>query len=183
MASRTIPTDLENCVLGFIAQNQPCTAYTVRKCLGESLSSYWSDSAGSIYPLLERLRQKKWILVKEEAFGTRVRKRYRLSTSGKRRLDRWLSAPVSPTAAAHTYDPLRTPVFFLDLVDPQHRRGYLEDALRVTSRILAQHREELESVLETSSRYEILGREGAIGELEARARWLRRGLETEGTVS
>ena len=177
MPPRSTPTELEHCVLGFIAQHQPCTAYIVRKCLGESLSSYWSSSAGSVYPLLERLRRKAWVLVREEIFGTRVRRLYRLGAAGRRHLDRWLSAPVSPVAAAHTYDPLRTPVFFLDLVGDEPRREYLEDALRQTSRVLAQHREELESVREKGSPCEILGREGAIEELEARSRWLRRGLE------
>lgn len=177
MAPRTVATELERCVLGFIAQEQPCTAYTVRKRLGESLSSYWSNSAGSIYPLIERLESRKWILVREEAFGSRVLKRYRLSASGKRQLETWLSAPVSREAAAHTYDPLRTPVFFLDLVDAKQRRGYLEDARRETERNLVLHRTDLEAIRKDASPYEILGREGAIGELEARLHWIRRGLE------
>jgi DNA-binding PadR family transcriptional regulator len=176
MAPRTGGTELERCVLGFIAQEQPCTAYTVRKRLGESLSSYWSNSAGSIYPLIERLVSRKWLLVREEAFGTRVLKRYRLSAAGRRQLEAWLSAPVSPAAAAHTFDPLRTPVFFLDLVDAEQRRAYLEDARRETERNLKLHRADLEAVRKDASRYEVLGREGAIGELEARLRWIRRGL-------
>ena len=116
--------------------------------------------------------------MKEEAFGTRILKRYRLSASGRRQLDRWLSAPVSREAAAHTYDPLRTPVFFLDLVGEEQRRDYLEDARRETELNLARHRMDLEKVREDSSPFEILGREGAIGELEARLRWIRRGIET-----
>lgn len=177
VGSRTEATELERCVLGFIAQEQPCTAYVVRKRLGESLSSYWSSSAGSIYPLFERLELRKWILAKEEAFGTRMLKRYRISASGRRQLERWLSAPVSRQAAAHTYDPLRTPVFFLDLVGVEQRRGYLEDARRETEANLARHRDDLEAVRQIASPYEILGREGAIGELEARLRWIGRGLE------
>ncbi len=169
-------TELECCVLGFIAQEQPCTAYAVRKRLGVSLSSYWSSSAGSIYPLLRRLGRRGWILVKEEPFGTRIRKSYRLSTSGRRQVERWLSAPVSSDAAAHTYDPLRTPVFFLDLVNPDQRRGYLEDARRQTEVNLSHHRAELAEVRSHSPPFEILGREGAIGELEARLDWIRKGL-------
>jgi DNA-binding PadR family transcriptional regulator len=178
MSSRTEATELERCVLGYIAQEQPCTAYTVRKRLGESLSSYWSSSAGSIYPLFERLESRKWILAKEQAFGTRVLKRYRISASGRRQLERWLSAPVSRQAAAHTYDPLRTPVFFMSLVGVEQRRAYLEDARRETESNLERHRQDLEHARQSSSVYEILGREGAIGELEARLRWIRRGLET-----
>lgn len=169
-------TELECCVLGYIAQEQPCTAYAVRKRLGSSLSSYWSSSAGSIYPLLERLRRRRWILVSEEPFGKRIRKRYRLSASGRRQIERWLSAPVSSRAASHTYDPLRTPVFFLDLVDPDRRRDYLEDARRQTEATLSGHRRELAEVRSQSSPFEILGREGAIGELEARLEWIRKGL-------
>ena len=177
MAPATATTELERCVLGYIAQEEPCTAYTVRKLLSASLSSHWSGSAGSIYPLLERLEKRKLLLVTQAAFGTRVRKHYRLSAAGRRELVRWLSAPVSTEYAAHTHDPLRTPVFFLDLVDADRRRSYLEDAERQTRLNLERHRAELEALGADCSPWEILGREGAIGELESRLQWLRRGLE------
>lgn len=177
MATRSEATVLEHCVLGFIAQDQPCTAYQVRKRLGSSLSSYWSNSAGSIYPLLERLRKRGWMKVTEEAFGTRIRKHFRLTASGRKELDRWLSAPVAPEDAAHTYDPLRTPIFFLDLVDPAQARGYLEDAERKTVLNLAKHRKELKEIRQEGAPLEIFGREGAIGEIEARLKWIRRGLD------
>ncbi len=177
MAPRSKATVLERCVLGFIAQDQPCTAYQVRKRLGSSLSSYWSNSAGSIYPLLERLQERGWTKVTEEAFGTRVRRHFRITTSGRDELNRWLSAPVEPEDAAHTYDPLRTPIFFLGLVDPAQARAFLEDAEEKTVEVLAEHRVELRQMREEETPLEILGREGAISELEARLKWIRRGLD------
>lgn len=176
MTTKSKATVLELCVMGFIAQDQSCTAYQVRNRLGSSLSSYWSNSAGSIYPLLERLLKRKWITVDEEPFGTRIRKRYQLAKLGKRELNRWLSAPVAPEDAAHTYDPLRTPIFFLDLVDQDQARCYLVDAELKTIQNLAKHRAELKEISKKGSPLECFGREGGIGELEARLKWIRRGL-------
>jgi DNA-binding PadR family transcriptional regulator len=177
--SRIRSTELERCVLGFIAQQQPCTAYAVRKALGASLSSYWSASAGSIYPLLERLADRGWIGVREDAFGSRTRRRYTLLARGRQEIERWISAPVSGASAAHTYDPLRTPVFFMDLIEADARRRYLEDAEAQTLHNLSLHRADLRAVRDTSSPWEVLGREGAIAELEARLKWIRRGLRLD----
>lgn len=177
MTARTALTELEGCVLGFVAQEQPCTAYTVRKRLSTSLSSYWSNSAGSIYPLLERLAERKWLLVSEEAFGTRVRKSYRISAAGRRRLRRWLSAPVSRPAAAHTYDPLRSMLFFFELIDAKTRREFLQDAKDETEQNIRAHRQQLEELRAERTPYQILGREAAIGELENRLKWIRKAME------
>jgi DNA-binding PadR family transcriptional regulator len=176
VGNRNEPTELELCVLGLVAQEGPCTTYVVRKHLDRSLSSYWSSSAGSIYPLMERLLQRGWILVREDAFGTRRRRSFRISAHGTRQLERWLCSPVQPEAAAHAYDPLRTRVFFLDLIDPSGRYAYLEDAQRQTLSILERHRRELDEATATASDFELLGRHGAIEELEGRLRWIRRGL-------
>lgn len=167
------PTELESCVLGVIEHLGSCTRYAVRKYLAESLSSYWSGSTGAIYPMLERFTRKAWVEVEEQPFGTRKRMLYRLSTAGRRRLRRWLSAPVPDAAAAHTHDPIRTRVFFLDLVTPADQVAFLDDAIGRTVETIERHRQQREDVQAISSQWDLRGREGAIRELTTRVEWLR----------
>lgn len=173
-----VPTELENCVLGIVAQIGPCTPYAVRRTLAESKSSFWSASAGAIYPLLERLGAAKLLSVEEDAFGSRTRRRYRLSQSGRRALERWLAGPVTDDVAAATHDPVRTRVFFLEFLSTAERRAFLDDAIaRTRAAHRVQHRE-LEQNRSRFTTWEIHGREGALAELDARRCWLERVRET-----
>ena len=168
-----IATELENCVLGIIAGQQPCTAYVIRRHLGVSLSSYWSASAGAIYPLLRRLETRGWICADEQSWGTRTRRNYTLTRSGRKKLREWLSPPVTGWAAAFTYDPIRTRVFFLDQATPAQRLDFLNDAIAATASALEQHRAEKKALAAELSEFDSMGRDGAISELQARLRWLR----------
>lgn len=171
-------TELESCVLAIVAQLEPCTPYAVRRYLAESRSSFWSASAGAIYPLLRRLEQGDLLAVEESDFGSRRKRSYRLTPKGRRGLTTWLSAPVSESAAAHTHDPLRTRVFFLDELPTKQRRAFVEDAIAKSEHALRDQREELASLRPQPSVWEVHGREGAIAELKARIAWLRRILES-----
>jgi DNA-binding PadR family transcriptional regulator len=168
---RSVPTELECCVLAIIARLGPCTPYAVRKYLSQSQSSYWSASAGAIYPLLERLHAVGWVSCEEGDFGTRRRKRYQLARSGRNVLRAWLRAPVSVITAAYTHDPLRARVFFLDMISPGQRREMLDDAIAKTEHVLSLHRRDRDAQPDLSA-WELAGREGAIRELQARLDWL-----------
>lgn len=168
-----VPTELESCVLAIIGQLGPSSPYAVRQYLGRSESSYWSASAGAVYPLLDRLSEAGWLTFEERAFGTRQKRTYRLTRAGQRRLKNWLSGAAIEAAAAHTYDPLRTRVFFLGMVSPEERRGFLDDAVSKTAEVLRRHRGDLEKKRSGLSLWDIRGREGAIRELAARLAWLR----------
>ncbi len=170
--TKSTPTELELCALAVVARDGEATAYRLRRFLGRSLSSYWSDSAGSIYPLLERLEGRGWLEVRTSPWGTRIRRSYRLSRSGRRVLRGWLSPPLPEEATGHTYDPVRTRMFFLDLVSPSERREFVRDARERTGVHLRRHREDLAGKRAELTPWAILGREGAIAELEARVKWL-----------
>jgi DNA-binding PadR family transcriptional regulator len=172
--TRDASTELENCVLAILARMGPCTSYAVRRFLAVSRSSYWSASAGAIYPLLERLDQAGLATCHEDPFGTRQRRRYALTRRGRRQLQTWLSAPVPMEAVATTHDPIRTRVFFLESVPVAERRAFLDDAIQKTAATLAEHQADLKELQPTLSAWERWGRKGAIGELEARLTWLRK---------
>jgi len=167
------PTELESCVLAIIERRGACTAYAVRRYLAASLSSYWSGSAGAIYPLLRKLVRAGWADFEETPFGTRKRRVYRVTSKGNGALGHWLSAPIPDGVAAYTHDPLRARVFFLDLVPPRERRAFLDDAIAQTKSLLALHQEEREELASELDDWDLHGREGAIRELSARLDWLR----------
>ncbi|MDH3629273.1 MAG: PadR family transcriptional regulator [Acidobacteriota bacterium] len=168
-----IATELENCVLGIVAEHQPCTAYRIRHNLKISLSSYWSASAGAIYPLMQRLEDRGWIRVDEEKWGSRTRRSYSLTRAGRHQLRAWLSPPLADWAAAFTYDPVRTRIFFLGNLSPKRRLAFLDEAIARTETTLGEHRDEKKAQSATLQAFDSIGRDGAIAELEARARWLR----------
>ena len=60
-------TELEATVLGELSIQQPCTAYAIRRAFAQSPTPTWSGSAGTIYPVLERLLRRK--LVRAPAGG------------------------------------------------------------------------------------------------------------------
>lgn len=166
------PSELEHCVLGVLALFGPCTAYRVRNYVSGSLSSYWSASAGAIYPLLARLSDEGWIRASETPFGTRTRRAFALSAAGRRVLRDWLRTPVDEALAAHTHDPVRTRIFFLDVIGADAADEHLASAIAGTERVLAQHQRELEE-RDDLAFMDRLGRRGAILQLEARVAWLR----------
>lgn len=166
-------------MLAIIAGRGGCTPYAVRTYLAASLSSYWSASAGAIYPLLRNLAERGLVEVDESAFGRRRKRLYSLTAAGRRAVRRWLDAPLPRSVVAHTYDPVRTRVFFLGELGPAGRRAFLDAAVKQTREVLDRFRAEGEEMHAELPEWELAGRDGAIRELEARLARLtevRRGL-------
>ena len=76
---------------------EPMSGYDIRRNLEESLSYFWSESYGQIYPALKRLEAARLIApVKQRAPETRRRRLYRLTPRGRARLRKWLAEPPRP---------------------------------------------------------------------------------------
>jgi PadR family transcriptional regulator AphA len=83
-------------VLGLLSI-EPMSGYDIRRNLEESLSYFWSESYGQIYPALRKLEAARLIVpVKQAAPDTRRRKLYTLTAAGRARLRTWLSEPPKP---------------------------------------------------------------------------------------
>ncbi|HZN05057.1 MAG TPA: helix-turn-helix transcriptional regulator, partial [Candidatus Polarisedimenticolia bacterium] len=87
-------TELEGCVLGVLSTLGPCTAYVVRCHFLESPSPYWSGSAGSIYPLLKRLRGLGLVQERPREEGRRRSILLSLTAAGRTALAGWLLPPL-----------------------------------------------------------------------------------------
>jgi DNA-binding PadR family transcriptional regulator len=83
-------------ILGLLSI-EPMSGYDIRRNLDESLSHFWSESFGQIYPSLRRLETARLIApVKEASPRLRRRRVYTITVSGRARLRAWLAEPPKP---------------------------------------------------------------------------------------
>lgn len=164
-------TELENCALGVIRQHQPCSTYKVRSVFAASRTTEWSASAGSIYPVIERLRRLKLVKAAGQRGDARGRRDLTLTPKGEQALRGWMLALEEWTARA-TPDPIRTRICFMDYLGSRdERQAFLELAEALTRAMIA----ELQAAAEVSrveSPEDYLSTLGAQFQLEARLRWL-----------
>ena len=78
MAAMRELSELEYVVLGVVRQEAPCTPYVIRQVFAHSPSSYWSGSAGAIYPLVRRLERRGLLESTERRRGSRTSRECRL---------------------------------------------------------------------------------------------------------
>jgi len=166
-------TELEFCVLGIVWQAGPATAYEIAKPFVESPSSYWSGSAGSIYPLVRRLEEKGLITGKTVEWNSREKRVFTLTKAGEAELRGWLSPPFPSTAGAPSYDPIRTRLTFVEALPRNARARFIEDAERVVREQLVSLQELYDRRTGEGNKVEALETRGAVHELRARLRWLR----------
>ncbi|HXE81358.1 MAG TPA: PadR family transcriptional regulator [Vicinamibacterales bacterium] len=89
------PTLLEFAILGHL-QREPMSGYALRKLFATTAMAHYSDSPGSIYPALARLKRNGLVTATVQKKQTlRPRQVYRLTGEGLRTLERWVSAPVT----------------------------------------------------------------------------------------
>jgi DNA-binding PadR family transcriptional regulator len=166
-------TDLEAAALAIVARRQPCTAYVVRRSFRESPSAHFSDSAGSVYPMLARLRARELVTARATRRGRRPARVFVPTARGLAALRAWLRVPAEP-AALVTIDPLRTRLFHLALLPAAERRRWLDDAEAALERHGAALRERAERDRAAGDPYLDLAHENTLLTLDARREWLRR---------
>ncbi|MGK2857349.1 MAG: PadR family transcriptional regulator [Thermoanaerobaculia bacterium] len=177
MAAKRIPeralTELEKTVLGVVWLHEPCSAYTVRRDFLDSTSAYWSGSAGAIYPVLARLEALGLVRATEHPWGQRTKKEYAVSPRGRRELEEWIRPPLETWTASPTFDPVRTRIVFLELLEPAERRKFVDEAERNLREKITEAKRLRPQREATMSRFDYYSFIGTIFELEGRLRWLR----------
>ena len=158
-------------MLGTVWRLGPCSAYQVRKRFQESPSSHWSGSAGAIYPLMRRLDAAGLLRSRPTEDGRRTR-HYELTAAGQRALRKWLLPPVPDQDIAHEYNPIRLRLFFIDALEAEEQRGFV-------NHVLAELRARKEAVevdcrerKRSGDRVGYLAARGALLALRARIAWL-----------
>ncbi|MGL1935754.1 MAG: PadR family transcriptional regulator [Fibrobacterales bacterium] len=79
-------------ILGLLA-NGAETGYDIKSTIEKSISFFWSESYGQIYPALKKLQENNWVEeVQSESLNKRDKKRYAITPKGLAALDSWVVA-------------------------------------------------------------------------------------------
>jgi PadR family transcriptional regulator AphA len=73
----------------------PMSGYGIKKAIAQSISNFWNESYGQIYPILKRLAAEGLATtsIKRQA-GKPDRHVYAMTEKGRKALQRWLSKPA-----------------------------------------------------------------------------------------
>lgn len=165
-------TELESCTLGVIRQLQPCSTYRVRQAFARAATADWSASAGTIYPVVERLQRLGLIKADNQSGDRRGLRSLSLTARGETALARWITS-LGPAEAASVPDPVRTRMHFLALVrSARDRRAFLVRAERLTMQAIRRTRGFLK-LERQNAESDYLASLGGLYQLEARLKWLR----------
>jgi DNA-binding PadR family transcriptional regulator len=165
-------SEIEACVLGLISVDGPATPYAIRKVFLDSPNPQWSGSAGTIYPLIERLLRRKLIRSKLCLTGKRRGYQISLTTAGSRALGLWLSIPIPEWVAGVPPDPLRTRVRFLGAISPKQQRAFLQNAHQRTQAHLRAVEADCERK-RARGKFQYLMARGALLSMQSRCTFLR----------
>ena len=122
-------SELEGVAIGIIQKQQPCTAYSIRMKLQKSPSSHWRGSAGSIYPLLDRLEGEGLVTSQQDTQGKRGRKLLSTTEKGKMALVTWIKNLQQDDLIADVFDPVRSRIFYLDAMSDKQQLEFAKQTL------------------------------------------------------
>ena len=171
--TKHVLSELEGVCLGLVRKHEPCTAYEVRQALKVAPSSHWRASAGSVYPLLLRMEEKELIVKTADPADRRGRKLLHISRQGRTALRTWLLTGSQLDVISSMTDPVRSRMFFLDVLNAVQRTSYLDELTTEMENYLAKTKDHLAAMNEDDDRCAYLGSLGAVRIAEARLEWLR----------
>jgi PadR family transcriptional regulator, regulatory protein AphA len=169
-------------ILG-IADPRPISGYDVKQIIDGTISHFWAESYGQIYPVLKNLAAEKLIRRRPGSGGGRKRVVYSITPAGKKRLAIWLQKP--PEEGPHR-DELILKLFFGSMTDIpvlvrhlRERRDRLKGALEQYSGWL----KKLESNREGNAPFQLITLRGGIAMCEAFVKWADESLATLNRMS
>jgi DNA-binding PadR family transcriptional regulator len=165
-------TELDCTILAIISQQGPLSPYDIRKVFAQSLTPAWSSSPGAIYPSVQRLAAMGFV-AQTDPHGARSRQHLTITRRGRKALTAWLTK-LEPETGAPTPDPIRTRLYFLELLDQAQRRELIADAILHTSAAIKTAERRLKQrAQEGVDELQLCAGEGVLYELKARLRWLQ----------
>lgn len=124
-------TEYECHILALVARDQPATAYRVRRTIESSPSAGISSSAGAVYPIVKRLKEKGLVTTAPVESDGRNTELLLITREGRAALRQWVKT-ITPEQLLPE-DTLRTRMSHAHLLPPAERIGWLEkvrDALQ-----------------------------------------------------
>jgi DNA-binding PadR family transcriptional regulator len=90
------PNRTKHALLGFLTWG-PMSGYDLQKVVTGSISNFWQESYGRIYPMLAQLSSDGLASMREEtSSGGRPRKVYSITEAGRDQFEDWLHEPAAP---------------------------------------------------------------------------------------
>ncbi len=84
------PNKTKFAILGLLTI-EPLSGYDIKKFIDQTLSYFWAESNGQLYPALQELTKSKWISLKKPSFKEKkARKLYSITDLGLLELKKWL---------------------------------------------------------------------------------------------
>lgn len=117
-------TELEGMALSMVCERGSMSAYDIKNALETSPSSFWSGSAGAVYPLTKRLEERGFLYSVEEGTGNRPRKVFRLTDAGLKVMQAWVLDVEKATDSG--YDPLQSRLVFMYLMPEDKKEAFLD---------------------------------------------------------
>lgn len=161
-------------ILGLLAR-EPKSGYEIKQVIEKTISHFWKESYGHLYPTLNRLIAMG--LVRRDALDDQranSRQRYRITEAGHAALYAWLTMPVEPEG---TRSELALKLYFGQHVPVATSRALLQAHYAHHVRLLARYAEdrpELErraSTGEATPVYELITLSLGVHISEARIAW------------
>ncbi len=124
-------------ILGLLSM-EPMSGYEIKKTIERTISHFWQESFGNIYPTLKRLHEQKMVSRKVVAqSGKPDRHTYSITDRGMAELMTWLEEPVDRIPVRNE---LLLKMFFSRLVSPEVTIANLERHLRNLRQIMGQYK-------------------------------------------
>jgi DNA-binding PadR family transcriptional regulator len=168
---------LEFALLGLLAQG-PLSGYDLRRRFVETPMKHFSDSPGSIYPALARLRRKGLVAVAEEQPQSRRRKTlFRIAPAGLAALRAWIAGPVTRADVVGALSELKLRfAFSASVVEAtqvvQFLEGFQHELRRYAAELAGYYRKAAPGMSLTGR----LALENGLYEYRANVRWARSAL-------
>ena len=172
--STSSSSSLEYALLGLLRQKSQ-SGYDLRKTFATTPMRHFSDSPGSIYPALRRMKARRWVTASAEDGSARKRQELAITDAGTRALVHWLRLPLTREDVIWRLEQLMLRFAFLDgnVERPVTLRFLkeLERELATYVRELREHDKMFGPEMRSTTGY--LAFKGGIESYQARLLWAR----------
>jgi DNA-binding PadR family transcriptional regulator len=159
-------TEHEGTLLGLVARIQPATRYELYKAFGQSPTTTYNVSKGSLYPLIGRMIDRGFLSVapSDKRRGSEV---VSLTDSGREALRNWILG----TEPDHSFtnDPILLRVMALGDVTSEERIRWVSEARAL---LLAKRQQLLDSPEPSDTPYSDIVQGTAVAIIDAKLKWL-----------
>jgi len=122
-------------LLGFLSWG-PLSGYRLKQLIEASISNFWTESYGQIYPMLRQLEREGLAKAASARQGGRGRTVYTITEAGRAELARWLATPVEPRPLRNE---LLLKIFFGAHAPPKELRRHIESFRGERAELLARY--------------------------------------------